>query len=114
MKNVIINSLIIAGIVVIGIMAAILFKGRYDKGYDNGYNDGYDYGFSAGVNYTLDSIPPKVDTVYIMSTLQIDSLQERLFVAEYKLGRIKAYKEIVDRNPSQIKFLKGWINRVLE
>lgn len=114
MKNVIISSFIVVAIIIIGIAAAILFKGRYNKGYDNGYNNGYIYGFSAGVNYALDSIPPKVDTVYIMSTPQIDSLQERLFVAEYKLGRIKAYKEIVDRNPSQIKFLKGWINRVLE
>lgn len=114
MKSVIINSFIVIAIVVIGIAAAILFRGRYNKGYDNGYNDGYAYGFTTGVDYALDSIPPKVDTVYIMSTPQIDSLQERLFVAEYKLGRIKAYKEIVDRNPSQIKFLKGWINRVLK
>lgn len=114
MKSVIINSFIVIAIVVIGIAATILFRGRYNKGYDNGYNDGYAYGFSTGVDYALDSIPPKVDTVYIMSTPQIDSLQERLFVAEYKLGRIKAYKEIADRNPSQIKFLKGWINRVLK
>jgi hypothetical protein len=42
-----------------------------------------------------------------------DSLGEDLFVAKYKLGRIKYYTEIVDNKPSQIKFYKGWIKRVL-
>lgn len=99
---------LITGIIFVSIILGINYfaNTKYNKGYCYGYND--------GINYALDSIPPKIDTCYIMSTPQIDSLQERLFVAEYKLGRIKAYKEIVDRNPSQIKFLKGWINRVLE
>ena len=42
-----------------------------------------------------------------------DSIGEDLFVARYKLGRIKYYTNIVDNNPTQIKFYKGWINRVL-
>ena len=42
------------------------------------------------------------------------SLKSELFVANYKLGRIKEYNEIVRKNPSQVKFLRGWINRVLE
>lgn len=42
-----------------------------------------------------------------------DSLGEDLFVAKYKLGRIKYYTKIVDNKPSQIKFYKGWIKRVL-
>lgn len=42
-----------------------------------------------------------------------DSLGEDLFVAKYKLGRIKYYTNIVDNKPSQIKFYKGWIKRVL-
>lgn len=41
-------------------------------------------------------------------------LRSDLFVANYKLGRIKEYNEIVRKNPSQVKFLRGWINRVLE
>lgn len=43
-----------------------------------------------------------------------DSLSEDLFVAKYKLGRIKYYTSIVDNKPSQIKFYKGWIKRVLK
>lgn len=42
-----------------------------------------------------------------------DSLGEDLFVAKYKLGRIKYYTNIVDNKPSQIKFYKGWVKRVL-
>lgn len=42
-----------------------------------------------------------------------DSLGEDLFVAKYKLGRIEYYTKIVDNKPSQIKFYKGWIKRVL-
>ena len=43
-----------------------------------------------------------------------DSLGEDLFVARYKLGRIKYYTNIVDNKPTQIKFYKGWIKRVLK
>ena len=43
-----------------------------------------------------------------------DSLGEDLFVAKYKLGRIEYYTKIVDNKPSQIKFYKGWIKRVLK
>lgn len=42
-----------------------------------------------------------------------DSLGEDLFIANYKLGRIKYYTNIVDNKPTQIKFYKGWIKRVL-
>ena len=41
-------------------------------------------------------------------------LRQDLFVANYKLGRIKEYCDIVKRDNSQLKFLRGWINRVLE
>ena len=42
------------------------------------------------------------------------TLRAELFIVNYKLGRIKEYTEIVRKNPSQITFLRGWINRVLE
>lgn len=42
------------------------------------------------------------------------TLDEDLFVAKYKLGRIKYYTNIVDNKPTQIKFYKGWIKRVLK
>ena len=31
----------------------------------------------------------------------------------YKLERIRKYTEIVDKKPSQMKYYKGWIKRVL-
>ena len=42
-----------------------------------------------------------------------DSLGENLFIANYKLARIKYYTKIVDDKPAQIKFYKGWIKRTL-
>lgn len=42
-----------------------------------------------------------------------DSLSENLFIANYKLARIKYYTKIVDNKPAQIKFYKGWIKRTL-
>ena len=55
---------------------------------------------------------------YLKSLKQCDSsnttLRAELFVANYKLGRIKEYCELVKKDNTQIKFLRGWINRVLE
>lgn len=42
-----------------------------------------------------------------------DTTAEDLFVARYKLGRIKYYNDIA-KNGNNAKFLRGWINRVLE
>lgn len=42
-----------------------------------------------------------------------DSLHSRLLVADYKLERVGYYLRIVNRNPSQVKFLRGWLNRAL-
>ena len=41
-----------------------------------------------------------------------DSIGEDLFIANYKLGRIKRYNEIAAKG-NNIKYLRGWINRVL-
>lgn len=42
-----------------------------------------------------------------------DSLNEDLFVANYKLARIKKYNEIAAKG-NNIKYLRGWIRRALE
>jgi hypothetical protein len=59
------------------------------------------------------------DTIYIEHIKdiidlnnKIDSLNSALFIANYKLGRIKEYNDIAAKN-NNIKFLRGWINRVL-
>lgn len=44
--------------------------------------------------------------------LMRDSLGEDLFIANYKLARIKRYNDIAAKG-NNIKFLRGWINRVL-
>lgn len=66
----------------------------------------------------------KVDTVYIpcadrhMDSVRlyslIDSLHRVTLVHKYKIERIKYYLSIVDRNPSQIKFLRSWIRRAVQ
>jgi len=58
---------------------------------------------------TIDSIkniPVKVDTVYIEDN-------EALLEANYKLERIRYYNNIAGKK-NNIKFLRGWINRVLD
>ena len=42
------------------------------------------------------------------------ALNSELFVANYKLGRIKEYCDIVKRDNTQLKYLRGWVMRVLE
>jgi len=39
-------------------------------------------------------------------------LATRLLTARLTIGQAKYYLAIVNRNPSQIKFIKGWLNRV--
>lgn len=44
----------------------------------------------------------------------VDSLKTKLFVSDYKVERVRHYLNITLRNPSQTKFLKGWIKRAIE
>lgn len=44
--------------------------------------------------------------------LQIDSLNEEVLNLKYKIERIKYYNNIA-KNGNNIKFLRGWINRVI-
>lgn len=41
-----------------------------------------------------------------------DTTAEDLFIARYKLGRIKYYNSIAAKG-NNVKYLRGWINRVL-
>lgn len=43
-----------------------------------------------------------------------NSMSSNEFIAKYKLERIRHYTNIVDKNPKQMKYYKGWIKRVLE
>ena len=55
------------------------------------------------------SIPPVEKIVYISVK---DSFGKNLFITNYKLGRIKYYNDIAAKG-NNIKYLRGWINRVL-
>lgn len=51
----------------------------------------------------------KVDSIKFVA----DSLAAENFNYQYKLGRIQSYINIVNKNSTQSKYLKGWIIRVL-
>lgn len=60
----------------------------------------------------------KRDTVQIHpvtdSITTINSLKTALFLSNYKLAKAKYYLSIVNKKPSQIVYLKGWLNRILQ
>lgn len=65
---------------------------------------------------TTENVISKVNnTKYIIDSLQQanDSLTGKLQVANYKLERIRYYNDIAKRG-NNIRFLRGWINRVLD
>ncbi|MEI8142875.1 MAG: putative peptidoglycan-binding domain-containing protein [Chitinophagia bacterium] len=49
-----------------------------------------------------------------LSLKQNDSLRFKLFRANYKLNKVRFYVRICMKNPSQDKFLKGWVRRTVE
>ena len=63
----------------------------------------------------------QIDTIYIeyenkdsiikLNTV-VDSLKSENFILQYKLGRVKDYNDIASKG-NNIKYLRGWINRVL-
>lgn len=46
--------------------------------------------------------------------IENDSLRSKLFLVTYKVERVRYYLNIALRNPSQDKFLKGWVKRAIE
>jgi hypothetical protein len=61
-------------------------------------------------------LPGKTDTLYVKDPAierRLDSISRALFVANYKLQRVRYYVRICQRNPSQDKFLKGWVIRAI-
>ena len=56
-----------------------------------------------------------VDGVLGEKSIQaINSINPELFLTQYHELQRKFYKAIVDNNPSQSVFLKGWLNRVIK
>jgi hypothetical protein len=69
--------------------------------------------FQAPPVHTFDPIleHSKIPTV---QQCNCDSLKTQLFVARYKIERVRYYLKICKRNPSQTKFLVSWINRAIQ
>lgn len=44
----------------------------------------------------------------------INAANERLFAAEFKLAKIGRYCDIVGKNATQLKYLRGWVLRALK
>lgn len=55
----------------------------------------------------------KLNKIIIDNNNKLDSLKSAIFVYDYKLARIKEYNDIAG-NGNNIKYLRGWINRVLK
>lgn len=55
------------------------------------------------------------DGVIGSKTLEVlNSVDDEKFVLAFKLSRVARYTSIANKNPTQRKFLRGWINRVME
>lgn len=56
----------------------------------------------------------KIDSTMVSNIQsQNDSLKTELFIANYKLARIKEYVKLSEKGGNH-RFLAGWINRVLD
>jgi len=45
--------------------------------------------------------------------LKSDSISTQLFLANYKIEKVKYYLKICNKTPSNNKFLKGWVTRAV-
>lgn len=62
------------------------------------------------VPYRYDSLVRRYDSIRVVA----DTVAARLLHARLVISNVRYYLNITIRNPSQDKFLKGWIRRALE
>lgn len=70
---------------------------------------------------SLPNTSASTDTVATLSDVRpaacqdtIDSLRTALFIEKFKVTKVRKYLKICVHNPSQDKFLKGWIKRAIQ
>lgn len=75
--------------------------------------------YKDSINIYIDSINNlninyiKLYNEFIELSKYTDSITEELLISKYKLDQINQYNQIAAKN-NNIKYLRGWINRVLE
>lgn len=79
----------------------------------------FDFGVNAGT-----AVAAKLAQVVVGTTpdgrigpktlAAINDMDPELFVLRYTLAKVTRYRDIVERDRSQMKFLLGWINRTLK
>ena len=68
--------------------------------------------------YSSDTI--RIDTVKVHPSKEdslikvIKTLNTQLFISKFQIERVRYYLKIVQRRPSQVKFLVSWINRAIK
>lgn len=78
----------------------------------------FDFAVNAGVEtsvrFAQEVVGTDADGIVGKNTIYaINIFNERLFMAEFRLKKIERYVGIIDKKPTQIKYLKGWIKRAL-
>lgn len=53
------------------------------------------------------------DTIFVTDNTAIKQLNNKLFLANFKIERVRYYLKICQRRPSQVKFLVSWIHRAI-
>lgn len=79
----------------------------------------FDFAVNAGVStatkLTQEVVGVTNDGIIGSITLKaVNNMEECVFIREYALKKMARYANIVNNNPSQAKFLLGWINRSLK
>lgn len=116
-------AIMIAIVVILGIIFGnIKHKDNIEKPVESEMIDSIVNDLVIDYNWKLDSLYSDIiiltDSIELLQNENnrllniIDSINEELFIDEYKLERIKEYNRIAAQG-NNITFLRGWINRVL-
>lgn len=62
--------------------------------------------FQSALDVTVDGIPGP------MTRDAAKSINQKLFLERYRIARTRYYKELVEKDPTQLAFLVGWVDRV--
>lgn len=79
----------------------------------------FDFGVNAGIGTAVKLAQIILGTtpdgkVGPKTLAALNGAEEDLFIATYALAKIARYRDIVQRDRTQIKFLMGWLNRALK